>query len=254
MQIAVIGLGYVGLVTATCLARLGQQVMGLEVDAEKLRSLEQGDAPYYEPHLQPELTLQQLEGRLHFTLDPSAALRDAEVVLVCVGTPSARSGEADLSAVDAVFGTLGAVLDHRAVVVLRSTVPVGTTREAERRLNGALSGRGLASAGAGARESGVPAHRTCDRGLSSPVAGDRRARGARPRTRTSSCSTTLYRPLEAPILVVDAESAELTKNAANAYLATRISFINELAMLCDATGATVDDVLRGYLVGPPDRG
>ena len=80
MQIAVIGLGYVGLVTATCLARLGQHVVGLEVDAEKLRSLERGDAPYYEPHLQPELTLQQSEARLRFTLDPSEALREAEVV------------------------------------------------------------------------------------------------------------------------------------------------------------------------------
>ncbi|HET7521433.1 MAG TPA: 3-hydroxyacyl-CoA dehydrogenase NAD-binding domain-containing protein, partial [Candidatus Limnocylindria bacterium] len=84
MQVAVIGLGYVGLVTATCLARLGQQVVGLEVDAEKLRSLERGEAPYYEPHLQPELTQQQADRRLSFTLDPALALREADVVLVCV--------------------------------------------------------------------------------------------------------------------------------------------------------------------------
>ncbi len=249
MQIAVIGLGYVGLVTATCLARLGQQVMGLEVDAEKLRSLEQGDAPYYEPHLQPELTLQQLEGRLHFTLDPSAALRDAEVVLVCVGTPSARSGEADLSAVDAVFGTLGAVLDHPAVVVLRSTVPVGTTREAERRLNGALSGRGLASP---VPVLANPEFLRTGRAIEDFLHPSRVIVGRAERATDEDVEllTTLYRPLEAPILVVDAESAELTKNAANAYLATRISFINELAMLCDATGATVDDVLRGISSDP----
>src|SRR4029078_1277934 len=127
MQIAVIGLGYVGLVTATCLARLGQQVVGLEVDAEKIESLERGEAPYYEPGLQPELTLQQREARLRFTLDPEEALRDAEVVLVCVGTPSAQTGEADLSAVRSVFDTLGRALDHPVVVALRSTVPMGTT-------------------------------------------------------------------------------------------------------------------------------
>ena len=139
MQIAVIGLGYVGLVTATCLARLGQQVVGLEVDAEKLQSLERGDAPYYEPHLQPELTLQQRDEHLRFTLDPSEALRDADVVLVCVGTPSAADGRADLSAVNAVFETLGRTLDHPVVVALRSTVPVGTTRQVERHLNEALA-------------------------------------------------------------------------------------------------------------------
>jgi UDPglucose 6-dehydrogenase len=143
MQIAVIGLGYVGLVTATCLARLGQQVVGLEVDAEKLESLERGEAPYYEPGLQPELTLQQREARLRFTLDPEEALRDAEVVLVCVGTPSAQTGEADLSAVRSVFDTLGRSLDHPVVVALRSTVPMGTTREVERSLNAALAARGM---------------------------------------------------------------------------------------------------------------
>jgi UDPglucose 6-dehydrogenase len=249
MQIAVIGLGYVGLVTATCLARLGQQVIGLEVDADKLRSLTRGEAPYYEPHLQPELTLQQAERRLRFTVDASEALRDAEVILVCVGTPSARDGGADLSAVNAVFDTLGSVLDHHAVVALRSTVPVGTTRQAERRLNDALSGRSLSMA---VPVLANPEFLRTGRAIEDFLHPSRVIVGRAEHATEEDVEllSTLYRPLEAPILVVDAESAELTKNAANAYLATRISFINELAALCDATGATVDDVLRGIASDP----
>ena len=249
MQIAVIGLGYVGLVTATCLARLGQQVVGLEVDAEKLRSLERGEAPYYEPHLQPELTLQQRDEHLRFTLDASDALRDADVVLVCVGTPSAADGRADLSAVNAVFDTLGRTLDHPVVVALRSTVPVGTTRLAEHRLNEALAGRQLPwSVPVLANPEFLITGRAIEDFLhpSRVIVG----RAARATEEDVELLATLYRALEAPILVVDAESAELTKNAANAYLATRISFINELAALCDATGAGVDDVLRGISSDP----
>ena len=249
MQIAVIGLGYVGLVTATCLARLGQQVVGLEVDAEKLRSLERGEAPYYEPHLQPELTLQQRDEHLRFTLDASDALRHADVVLVCVGTPSAADGRADLSAVNAVFDTLGRTLDHPVVVALRSTVPVGTTRLAEHRLNEALADRQLPwSVPVLANPEFLITGRAIEDFLhpSRVIVG----RAARATEEDVELLATLYRALEAPILVVDAESAELTKNAANAYLATRISFINELAALCDATGAGVDDVLRGISSDP----
>lgn len=249
MQIAVIGLGYVGLVTATCLARLGQQVVGLEVDAEKLESLERGEAPYYEPGLQPELTLQQREARLRFTLDPEEALRDAEVVLVCVGTPSAQTGEADLSAVRSVFDTLGRSLDHPVVVALRSTVPMGTTREVERSLNAALAARGMSWA---VPVLANPEFLRTGRALEDFLHPSRVVVGRADQSTEDHVEllSNLYRPLEAPILVVDAESAELTKNAANAYLATRISFINELAMLCDATGAVVDDVLRGISSDP----
>lgn len=249
MQVAVIGLGYVGLVTATCLARLGQQVVGLEVDAEKLRSLEGGEAPYYEPHLQPELTQQQADGRLSFTLEPSRALREADVVLVCVGTPSSRTGEADLTAVHAVFETLGRELDHRVVVALRSTVPVGTTRQAERQLNEALAGRGMAWT---VPVVANPEFLRTGRAIEDFLHPSRVILGRADRDTDDDVEllATLYRPLEAPILVVEAESAELTKNAANAYLATRISFINELALLCDASGAQIDDVLRGISSDP----
>jgi UDPglucose 6-dehydrogenase len=249
MQIAVIGLGYVGLVTATCLARLGQDVVGLEVDAGKLRSLEAGEAPYYEPHLQPELTAQQRDGRLRFTLDPSEALQGADVVLVCVGTPATADGGADLSAVNAVFDTLGRDLPHPAVIALRSTVPVGTTRDAERSLNRALADRGVAwSVPVLANPEFLRTGRAIEDFLhpSRVIVG----RAERATAEDVEVLATLYRPLDAPLLVVDAESAELTKNAANAYLAMRISFINELAILSDATGAAVDHVLSGIASDP----
>jgi UDPglucose 6-dehydrogenase len=249
MQIAVIGLGYVGLVTATCLARLGQHVIGLEVDADKLSSLERGEAPYYEPGLQSELTVQQREGRLRFTLDPQEALRGTDVVLVCVGTPSAQNGEADLGAVHSVFDTLGRTLDHPVVVALRSTVPVGTTRRVERTLNETLAGRGV---GWTVPVLANPEFLRTGRAIEDFLHPSRVVVGQADLGDEGHVEqlSTLYRPLEAPILIVDAESAELTKNAANAYLATRISFINELAMLCDATGAVIDDVLRGISSDP----
>jgi UDPglucose 6-dehydrogenase len=112
MQVAVVGLGYVGLVTATCLARLGQDVVGLEVDGEKLAALQLGEAPYYEPHLQPELTQQQRDGRLRFTLDPGEAFAGTDVILICVGTPSQPDGGADLAAVRSVTETIGSHLQN----------------------------------------------------------------------------------------------------------------------------------------------
>jgi UDPglucose 6-dehydrogenase len=244
MQITVVGLGYVGLVTATCLARLGQSVVGLEIDGEKLVSLERGEAPYYEPHLQPELALQQREGRLRFTVDSDAALADPDVVLICVGTPSAQDGRADLSAVDAVIDAIGMHLTTQTVVALRSTVPVGSTRSAERRLNELLGERGFDRPVAVLAN---PEFLRTGRAIEDFLHPSRVVVGRAALATDDDVErlATLYRPLEAPLLVADAESAELTKNASNAYLATRISFVNELAALCDATGATIDEVIRG---------
>src|SRR4029079_14511099 len=156
---------------------------------------------------------------------------------------------ADLSAVRSVFDTLGRALDHPVVVALRSTVPMGTTREVEPTLKAAPADRGLSwSVPVLANPEFLRTGRALEDFLhpSRVVVG----RADQSTEHHVELLSPLYRPLEAPILVVDAESAELTKNAANAYLATRISFINELAMLCDATGAVVDDVLRGISSDP----
>jgi UDPglucose 6-dehydrogenase len=249
MRVAVVGLGYVGLVTATCLARLGQEVVGLEVDEKKLQALERGEAPYYEPHLQPELTLQQREARLRFTLDPESAFADADVILICVGTPSASTGEADLRAVDAVTDTIGRCLNDPTVVALRSTVPVGTTRQVERRINEMLEERGKVWRVAVLAN---PEFLRTGRAIEDFLHPSRVVLGRTDNATEDDVErlATLYRPLDAPLLVGDAESAELTKNASNAFLATRISFINELAGLCDATGASIDDVIRGMAADP----
>jgi UDPglucose 6-dehydrogenase len=249
MQVAVVGLGYVGLVTATCLSRLGQEVIGLEIDDAKLRALGRGEAPYYEPHLQPELTLQQREGRLRFTLDPDEAFTGSQVILICVGTPSTSTGEADLRAVEAVTETIGRHLGNPTVVALRSTVPVGTTREVERRINDILDSRGKAWRVAVLAN---PEFLRTGRAIEDFLHPSRVVLGRTDNATDDDVErlATLYRPLEAPLLVGDAESAELTKNAANAFLATRISFINELAGLCDTTGASVDDVIRGIAADP----
>jgi UDPglucose 6-dehydrogenase len=247
MQIAVVGLGYVGLVTAACLARMGQVVVGLDSDESKVAALESGDAPFYEPGLEGEL--HEGRRRLRFTSDPAEALRGVDVILICVGTPSRTSGEADLGAVLQVADTIAAHLDRPAVVALRSTVPVGTTRTVEERLNGRLRDRG----GPGpipviANPEFLRTGRAIDDFL-------RPARVVLGHTDLASDAqidrlATLYRPLGAPIFVFDAESAELVKNAANAYLATRISFVNELAGLCHATGASVGSVLSGIAADP----
>jgi UDPglucose 6-dehydrogenase len=249
MQITVVGLGYVGLVTATCLARLGQQVLGLESDERKLRLLEAGQAPYYEPHLQAELVQQQGEGRLTFTTDPAGALHRPDVVMICVGTPSRASGDANLDAVDSVVTSIGDHLERPTVVALRSTVPVGTTRRLERALNDRLAAR---SGPAGVPIFANPEFLRTGRALedflhpSRVILGRTEVAGDEDTERLE----TLYRPLEAPIFVLDTESAELVKNASNAYLATRISFVNEIAALCEATGASVEAVLQGVAADP----
>ena len=249
MQIAVVGLGYVGLVTATCLARLGQDVLGLESDRAKLAALADGRTPFYEPGLDGELAAQRASGRLRFTDDPKEALGTADAVLICVGTPSAADGRADLGAVNAVADAIGQHLGKRAVVALRSTVPVGTTRSVEARLNRALAARdGSGPVPVVANPEFLRTGRALDDFL-------RPSRVVLGRTELASDAdvdvlAALYRPLAAPILVFDAESAELVKNAANAYLALRISFVNELAQLCEASGASIESVIAGIAPDP----
>jgi UDPglucose 6-dehydrogenase len=248
MRVAVVGLGYVGLVTATCLARLGQEVVGLEVDPLKLAALGEGRVPYYEPNLAAELASQRAAGHLTFTDDPAAALRDADVILICVGTPSDPTGHADLRFVLEVAEAIGRHVQGGPVVALRSTVPVGTTERIERELNDALTARGIGAVAVFANPEFLRTGRALDDFLHpSRVVIGRTELGGSAELETL---TTLYAPLNAPIVVMDASSAELVKNASNAFLALRISFANEIAKVCDATGARVDDVVLGMSFDP----
>jgi UDPglucose 6-dehydrogenase len=248
MRVTVVGLGYVGLVTATCLARLGQTVVGLERDRTKLRALRAGKVPYYEPHLADELRVQTTAGNVQFTGDPKSGLREAEFVLICVGTPSDATGHADLRDVLETTETMGAVIDHDPVVVLRSTVPVGTTRLAERGLNAIRGQRGLEPIPVFAN----PEFLRTGRAIEDFLRPTRVIIGRTDLGMDQSLESlrAFYAPLDAPFVVMNAESAELVKNASNTFLAARVSFVNELAALCDVTGASIDDVVAGMGLDP----
>jgi UDPglucose 6-dehydrogenase len=236
-DVAVVGAGYVGMTTAACLARLGHRVTCADVNEERVAQLSQGRVPILEQGL-PELVAEGLAaGRLRFVVGATAAARDAEFVFLCVQTPQSDSGAADLSAVEAVAREIAPVLRPNAVVVNKSTMPVGSTL---------IVARELAQAGA-----------PTDVGVASNPEFLREGQAVRdflePNRVVIGCTNTevavrvseLYAGVQAPILVTDAASAEMIKYASNAFLATKISFINAIANLCEAVNADVREVALG---------
>ena len=185
---------------------------------------------------------------MRITQDPDAALREADVVLICVGTPSDAAGRADLQFVEQVVDTIGAHVQGAPVVALRSTVPVGTTERVEARLNAALAKRGKGPSAVLANPEFLRTGRAIDDFLRPTRVVLGLTRHGLP-THLEVLST-LYAPLNAPVLVMDAGSAELVKNASNAFLAMRVSFVNEIAALCDQTGGSVDDVVAAMALDP----
>ena len=233
MRVAVFGAGYVGLVTGTCLAELGHDVVVRDVLESKIEALRAGHVPIHEPGL--EDLLERNGERLSFTTDVAEAVDGAEVVYIAVGTPPTHSGDADLSAVWTVVDELPQV-DRRIVVAMKSTVPVGTGRAVRHRLDD----RGLENVGYASNPEftaeGTAVHDFLepDRiviGAFDPADGD--------------VIESLHEGIDAPIVRCDVPSAEMVKLAANAALVTRISFINEIANVCEATGADVTTVAQG---------
>jgi UDPglucose 6-dehydrogenase len=230
--IAVIGTGYVGLVTAAGFAELGSDVWCVDVDREKIARLQRGEIPIYEPGL--EESIARNRARLHFGTDLAPALEHARLLFVAVGTPPTYSGDADLSAVNAVVGSMPA--SDRHALVMKSTVPVGTGAAIRRifREQG-KEGFGYVSCPEFLKEgSALEDFLNPDRvvvGDQGDWAGD--------------AVVELYSPLNAPLVRTDIASAEMVKLAANAFLATKISFINEIANVCEETGADVLEVARG---------
>ena len=231
--VGVIGVGYVGLVTAACLAELGHHVVCRDIAPERVAMLQRGEVPIHEPGV-PEL-LQRNAERLTFTLDMEDVFRDARIAIICVDTPPTASGDADLSRVEAVIEALPASAEG-AVLVMKSTVPVGTGN----RVRSELDARGRVDVGYVSnpeflREgSAVADFRQPDRVV---VGGDRPEDVER--------VARLYQDLNAPILTTDIASAEMIKLASNAFLATKISFVNEIANVCERVGADVEEVARG---------
>jgi UDPglucose 6-dehydrogenase len=239
VKIAVIGTGYVGLVTATCFAESGNDVTGIDKDARKVETLDAGRLPIYEPGLLELVERNRREGRLHFTTDLGQGVGPAEVVFLAVGTPQAHDGSADLSNLWAVADALAPHLTTPKVLVTKSTVPVGTNRQLAER----LAGRTAAAVDVASN----PEFLKEGAALDDFMKPDRVVVGVR-RPEVAETLRELYAPFlrtERPFLVMSPESAEMTKYVANALLATKISFINEMANLCERVGADINDVRRG---------
>ena len=241
MRVAMIGTGYVGLVSGACFADFGHHVTCVDKDAAKIAALKRGEMPIYEPGLDDLVATNVQAGRLAFTLDLKTAVAGAEAVFIAVGTPSRRGdGHADLSYVHDAAREIASALDGFTVVVTKSTVPVGTGDEVERIIRAARPGADVAVVsnpeflreGAAIQDFKHP---------------DRIVVGSND-PRADGVIAELYRPLylnQAPIITTDRRSAELIKYAANAFLATKITFINEIADLCERVGADVQHVARG---------
>jgi UDPglucose 6-dehydrogenase len=239
MKIAVVGTGYVGLVTSTCLAESGSEVVGIDKDARKIEVLDAGRLPIYEPGLLELVQRNRRDGRLNFTTDLAQGIASAQIVFIAVGTPQTADGAADLSSIWAVVDEIGAHAAGPKLIVLKSTVPVGTNKAVAARL-AARSRQPLEVAN-------NPEFLKEGAAVDDFMRPDRVVVGVR-RKEAGDKLHELYAPFlrtERPFLVMSPESAEMTKYVANAMLATKISFINEMANLCERLGADINDVRRG---------
>jgi UDPglucose 6-dehydrogenase len=233
-KIGMFGAGYVGLVTAACFADLGHDVVVRDVIPERIELLRAGEVPIYEPGL--DVVLERNKDRLHFTLDIAEAVEGADFLFVAVGTPPTESGDADLAAVWSVIDELPSDLPQRPVVVMKSTVPVGTGMHVRARLDS----RGLQGVGYVSNPEFL-AEGTAVEDFTRP---DRIVVGAFDDADADRV-VELHRGVETVFVRTDVASAELVKLAANAFLSTRISFINEIANVCELVGADVVEVARG---------
>jgi UDPglucose 6-dehydrogenase len=243
MNVCIVGTGYVGLVTGTCFAEFGVNVTCVDQDAAKIEMLEAGRVPIYEPGLEDMVTRNVREQRLSFSTDTAESVRNALVVFIAVGTPPRGDGSTDLSHVEAVAREVGRALDSYKVVVTKSTVPVGTGRRVRQVIE-----EELAEANRSVRFSVASNPEFLREGaaIGDFMRPDRVVIGVEDE-QAHAILRDLYRPLfliETPFVVTDVESAELSKYAANSYLATKISFINEMANLCERIGADVHAVAK----------
>lgn len=239
MKLAIIGTGYVGLVTGTCFAESGNQVVGVDIDEQKVRLLSKGEVPIYEPGLTELVERNLRAGRLYFTTDLKTAIRPVKIVFMAVGTPAADDGSADLTAMMAAVDAIAPHLQPQTLVVIKSTVPVGTNAKIAQRLK-QLTGRECAVAN-------NPEFLREGAAIEDFMQPDRVVVGVRQQA-AGDLLRILYEPfLQSgnPVLEMSPESAEMAKYVANAMLSTKISFINEVANLCERLEADIDDVRCG---------
>lgn len=244
MNIAIVGTGYVGLVSGACFSEMGVNVTCVDVDKEKVRKLKDGIMPIYEPGLDELVERNVKAGRLSFTTDLAACLDDVEVVFSAVGTPPDEDGSADLKYVLEVARTVGRNIKKHVVLVTKSTVPVGTSKKVRAAIQEELDKRGVSIEFDVASN---PEFLKEGAAIKDFMAPDRVVVGVESE-HARKLMEKLYRPFTLngyPILMMDVASAEMTKYAANAMLATRISFMNDIANLCERVGANVDYVRKG---------
>ena len=242
MKVAIHGCGYVGLVTGACLADVGNTVTAVDVDAERVTRLNAGETPIYEPGLEALLRANLDAGRLRFTIDPEEAVAAAETQFICVGTPPREDGAADLKYVIKVADVIGRHMEDYRLVVTKSTVPVGTADAVAGAMKKALDGRQVAYDVAS-----NPEFLKEGDAVNDFMKPDRIVVGTNS-TRAEGILRELYAPFNRNhdrVLVMDVRSAELTKYAANAMLATRISFMNEMAGIAERVGANIENVRQG---------
>jgi UDPglucose 6-dehydrogenase len=239
MKLAIIGAGYVGLVTGACLAETGHSVTCADIDAQKIRQLQDGVVPIYEPGLDEIVVRNRKKKRVHFTSDMGAAVREAQIVMIAVGTPTQPDGSADLTAVFAVADIVAANLSGYKIVVNKSTVPVGTADAVRQRIGKIAKGEFDVVSNPEFLKEGDA--------VNDFLKPDRIIVGVASE-RAEKLMRELYAPFVRtghPILVMDIRSAEVTKYAANGFLATKITFMNEMANLCELVGADITSIRLG---------
>ncbi len=237
-SICVIGSGYVGLVTGTCFADLGNRVVTVDIDETKIENLKKGILPIYEPGLSELVERNVKAGRLSFTTSYEEGLQGAKYVFICVGTPEGVDGEADLKYVRSAAQTIAKAMDHPLIIINKSTVPVGTgdwVTEIVRKAQPTPIDFSVVSCPEFLREGAA---------IADFLNPDRAVFGSTNREAAEAVAE-LYEPLNATTVITDLRTAEMIKYASNAFLATRISFINEISIICERLGADVEEVARG---------
>jgi len=244
MKITIVGTGYVGLVTGTCFAEVGIEVVCVDIDIKKIDNLKKGISPIYEPGLDAMIARNVEKGKLHFSTDLPSCVNDSDVIFIAVGTPPDEDGSADLKYVLDVSRTVGQNMNHHILIVTKSTVPVGTAKKVRIAIQDELNQRGLnlefdvASNPEFLKEGDA---------INDFMKPDRIVVGVESK-RAEEIMAKLYKPFTLnghPVIFMDVPSAEMTKYAANAMLATKISFMNDIANLCEIVGADVNNVRKG---------
>ena len=232
MNICIVGSGHVGLVTGACLADLGNRVICMDDDATKIRGLNKGAMPFYEPGLEAVVQRNVNSGRLSFATSIEEGVKQAEIVFICVGTPQKPAGEADLSLVERVSKSVAEAMDSYTVIVEKSTVPVKTGGWVERTIK--LNNRSAADFDVVSN----PEFLREGKAVHDFMHPDRIVIGVES-DRPATIMTELYKPLHAPMIITNIATAELIKHASNAFLALKISYTNALANICEQVGANV---------------